>query len=186
MGQSRGFYLSTNPELFLHKNIWEFYEFAPPVPIMMHLLDWQFDGRKHNLSKLFKIFCCTGLVSLLLTGTHEWSETVSEPKHWPPVAPTLKIPFPTLWPTGVTGHLHITVQSSLRDQKLCRTNIAFITCLISIFPFSKILPIFRAVIRYNDQSCHVLTYPGDFYVPKTLLLTWRQCCTFSLKYHSVC
>lgn len=64
MGQRRGFYQGRNPEFFLHKNIWEFYEFVPPVPIIMHLFDWQFDGRKCNLSKLVFIFCGTRLVSL--------------------------------------------------------------------------------------------------------------------------
>lgn len=146
MGQNRGFYQGRNLEFFLHKNIWEFYEFVPPVPIIMHSID--------NLTaESHQIFCGTKVVSLLLTGAHKWSETVSEPKHWAPVAPTLKIPFPTQWPTVVTGHLNITVQSSLRDQKLCRTNTAFITCLIPKFPFSKILSVFKAIIRYNDQSC---------------------------------
>lgn len=98
MGQSRGFYQGRNPKLFLHKTIWELYEFVPPIPIIMHLLYWQYDGRKPSNFLWYKTgftaadWCtqvirdCIRTKALTTCGSYPentLSHTVTHWSHWP-------------------------------------------------------------------------------------------------------
>lgn len=101
VGQSRGFYQGRNPEFFLHKNVWEIHEFVPPVPIITTV--WWRKAIKSSVVQDW-FHCCW----LVHTTDQRLYQNQSTDHLW-----LLKIPFPTQWPTGVTGHLNITVQSFL-------------------------------------------------------------------------
>lgn len=142
MGQSRGFYQGRDPEIFLHKNLWELYEFVPPVPIIMRLLGWPFDGRKSSNLLWNK----TGFTADWCTLCQNQSTDHLGFLPW-------KYPFPFIGPLESLAICTSLCNPLWGNRSCVGPSSTFITCLISKFPFSKLLFVFKAVISYNDQTC---------------------------------